>query len=179
MSSSDRDSGGGGGGGVHPGGKGGGAVPSYSDKLKMNVKRFKRNVLEITLENDPGVKIDMDPTTTVKLLKKIGIEKSQCTGVQPCPGFSRKIHVWLKDDIDIEKFCRDESYVVTKGVKTGMIRPMGKREVSVLIKGLNFNCPDSLVKEYLSKHGKVVSDKVIYEKEKQGPLEGLFNGNRR
>ena len=183
ISDRDKDTGGGGGDkGVPPAGGEGAAAPSYSDKLKMNVKRaerFKRNVLEITLESDPGVKVEIDPGTTAKLLTRLGIEKSQCSGVQPCPGFSRKIFVWMKEGIDIEKFCKDESYIVTPGIKTGIIRPMGRREVSVLIKGLNFNCPDSLVREYLSKHGKVVSEKVIYEGEKQGPLEGLYNGNRR
>ena len=69
--------------------------------------------------------------------------------------------------------------MVANGVKTGIIRPMGRREVSVLIKGLNFNTPDSLVREYLGKHGKVVSDKVIYEKDKDGPFKDLYNGNRR
>ena len=56
---------------------------------------------------------------------------------------------------------------------------MGKREVSVLITGLNYTTPDSLVREYLGKHGKVISDKVIYEKEKSGDLAGFLNGNRR
>ena len=69
-------------------------APSYSDKLKVNVKkaeRFKRNVLEITLENDPGIKISIDPQTTANLMSKLGIEKTQCTGVQPCPGFSCRL----------------------------------------------------------------------------------------
>ena len=49
----------------------------------------------------------------------------------------------------------------------------------VTIQGLNFNTPDGLVREYLSKHGRVVSNKVVYEKDKTGPFEGLYNGNRR
>lgn len=159
MSEPEKDQGGGGDEEVGPpggGGEGSQSGPSYSDKLKMNVKkaeRFKRNVLEITLENDPGVKASIDHDTTSKLLSKLGIEKSDCTGVQPCPGFSRKICVWLKEGVNIEQFCKNESFMVANGVKTGMIRPMGRREVSVLIKGLNFNTPDSLVREYLGKHG--------------------------
>ena len=56
---------------------------------------------------------------------------------------------------------------------------MDRREVDVKISGLNFNTPDSLVKEYLNKHGLVVSTKVIYETDKEGPFEGLYNGDRR
>ena len=180
--------GGGGGGGEAPHVRdqesGGGSKTPYADKLKMNVRRaerFQRNVLEITLETDPGVKVEVDPNTVVKLLNKLGINKNMCQGIQPCPGFSRKIFVWLKDGINLDQFCKDESFVVAEGIKTGAIRPMGRREVSVLIRGLNFQTPDSLVREYLGKHGKVVSEKVIYEKEKDKshPYEGLYIGNRR
>ena len=41
------------------------------------------------------------------------------------------------------------------------------------ISGLNFNTPDSLVFEYLNKHGKVAHNKVIYDTEKDGPLKRM------
>ena len=44
---------------------------------------------------------------------------------------------------------------------------------------VNFNTPDSLVLEYLAKHGRVVKNAVVYEKVKEGPLAGLKNGNRK
>ena len=50
---------------------------------------------------------------------------------------------------------------------------MDRREVEVKISGLNINTPDSLVVEYISKHGRVVHPKVIYDTEKEGPLKGL------
>ena len=102
-----------GGRGVDPGGDAQSSL--YSDKLKASVKkteRLKRNVLEISLENDPGVKIDINGDITAKLLQNIGIEKSQVLGVQPCPGFSRKLYVWIKEGIDLDQFCKDESFKV-------------------------------------------------------------------
>ena len=54
-----------------------------------------------------------------------------------------------------------------------------EHEVEVKISGLNINTPDSLVVEYISKHGKVVHPKVIYDTDKEGPLKGLKNGDRR
>ena len=56
---------------------------------------------------------------------------------------------------------------------------MDKKEVTVSIRGLNFNTPDSLVMAYLKKHGDVVSDKVIYDVAKEGPFKGLKNGDRK
>jgi hypothetical protein len=56
---------------------------------------------------------------------------------------------------------------------------MDKAEVAVLIKGLNLNTPDTLVKEYLNKHGKIVNEKVIYEVGTEGPFKGIKNGNQK
>ena len=56
---------------------------------------------------------------------------------------------------------------------------MDRTEVTVLIKGLNLNTPDSLILNYLNLHGKVVSGKVIYDVERSGPLKGLKNGDRK
>ena len=44
---------------------------------------------------------------------------------------------------------------------------------------LNLNTPDTLVMEYLNRHGTVKSQKVIYEIDKEGPFTGLYNGDRR
>ena len=156
---------------------------SYSDRLKVNVsrsERLKRKVLEINLDVDEGIKLKLEPSDVHKTLARIGIDsQSHMEGCQICPGNSRKISVWLKDGCDIGRFCKDESYKVADGVKTGLIKPADKSEVTVLVKNLGFNTPDSLVLDYLSKHGKVMSEKVIYDKEKEGPFKGLFNGNRK
>ena len=47
--------------------------------------------------------------------------------------------------------------------KTGLIKPMDRRNVAVTIKNLNFNTPDTLVMEYLGKFGNVTSSKVVYD----------------
>ena len=61
---------------------------------------------------------------------------------------------------------------------TGTIRPAGKTDVTVKIEGLDFNTPDNLVREYLSKFGTVKSD-VIYGKYDTGPFKGKYNGERK
>ena len=156
---------------------------SYSDKLKLNLRkseRLKRKVLEVTLETEKGVNLNIEDKDIAKLASRIGIDiRSQLEGYQPCPGYSRKILFWFKDNVNIDNFCKDEVFKVSEGIRTGYIRPMDRKEVIVQICGLNINTPDSLVIEYLNKHGRVTKNEVIYEKVKEGPFEGLKNGNRK
>ena len=156
------------------------AAPSYSDKLKVNVmrsERLKRNVLEINLESDNDERINLGSETIAKVLATVGIDI--VTQVEGFQAVSKKLYVWLKDNVAIGRFCREESIKISEGVKTRLIKPMDRKEVDVKISFLNLNTPDSLVMEYLSKHGKVVHNKVIYDTEKEGPLKGLKNGDRR
>jgi hypothetical protein len=157
---------------------------SYVDKLKVNVNRFERltrNVLEINLEKDSSVTfINLEPETVAKVLSNLGVDiKTQVEAVQTCPGNSKKIFVWVKPGVNIANFCKEESLKVSSGVRTGLIKPMDRKEVTVLIKGLNLNTPDTLVLNYLNLHGKVVSGKVVYDVERNGPLKGVKNGDRK
>ena len=152
----------------------------YSERLKVNVvrsERLKRKVLEVSLESDERARINLDKDTIAKLIAKLGIDiKSQLEGYQTG---SRKLFLWCKDSVQIERFCSEESIKVSDSVKTGLIKPMDRREVEVKISGLNLNTPDSLIVEYISKHGTVVNNKVIYDTDRDGPLKGFKNGDRR
>ena len=64
-------------------------------------------------------------------------------------------------------------------IKTGVIKPMDRREVEVMLRGLNINTPDSSVVHYLSQFGKIVKEEVIYLKNREGPFMGLKNGDRK
>ena len=152
----------------------------YSEKLKVNVvrsERLKRKVLEINLESDERTRIILDKDTIAQLIAKVGIDiKSQLEGYQTA---SRKLFVWCKDSVNLDRFCSEESIKVSDNIKTGLIKPMDRREVEVKIFRLNLNTPDSLVVEYISKHGNVASTKVIYDTDREGPLKGFKNGDRR
>ena len=82
----------------------------------------------------------------------------------------RKIYAWLKDNISLDKFCREECIRIASGIKTGFIKPMEHRNVTVTIRGLNLNTPDSLVMEYISKFGTIAHKKVVYDVDKEGPF---------
>ena len=70
----------------------------------------------------------------------------------------------MKQGVNLERFCKDEVIQVSKGIRTSFIKPPGKREVIVSIKGIKYNTPDGVILEYLSKFGDIVSNEVIYER---------------
>ena len=59
-----------------------------------------------------------------------------------------------------------------------MVKPAGKREVVVSLRGLNPNTRDTAVMSYLSRFGKMVTNKVVHVVYGTGPQKGLKNGNR-
>ena len=156
---------------------------SYSDRLKMNVKkseRLSRKVLEVTLEVDNHVQVKVEEKDAAKVAARIGIDLvNDLEGYQICPGNSKKLVFWIKEGRNLDRFCKDEVFRVAPGIRTGFIRPMDRRQVVVTVKGLNFNSPDSLVIEYFNKHGKVTNPKVIYDVAKDGPFKGVRNGDRK
>ena len=56
---------------------------------------------------------------------------------------------------------------------------MDRREVKVIVRGLNFNTPDGAVMNYLVHFGKIVKEEVVYLKNKTGAFAGLKNGDRK
>ena len=142
-------------------------------------ERLKRNVLEINLEKDEGNNV-IEEEDISSLLKRLGINQQQVEGVQLIPPKGpKKIFVWFEQGIDINRFCYNEAFRLIPGVKTGVIKPMDRREVEVTISGLNINTPDSSILNYLSYFGKIVKHEVIYLRNKSGPFQGLKNGDRK
>ena len=159
---------------------------SYADRARMNVRfdqRLKRNVLDIDVEKEnTDDEMFLDQDRIAKLCSNIGMKiDTDVEGYQiSYRGKYGKIAVWCKEGIDILKFCRHEIFQVCKGVNTKNIRPSGKPDVTVTFAGLDFNTPDTLVQEYISKFGgKLVSKGVIYAKHGEGPFKGKFNGDRK
>ena len=64
------------------------------------------------------------------------------------------------------------------GIRSTMVKPAGKKEVVVTVKGIHPNTRDSVVIDYLSKFGKVVTTKVVHGIYSSGPLKGMKNGDR-
>ena len=118
---------------------------SYSDRLKTNVRfdqRLKRNILEITLEKtDKTSEFDVDGEDVARVAKTLGIDVvSQTQGYQiQHRGKFSVISVWMVPGINLDKYCKDVNIRVTNNIMTGMIRPLGKADVTVSIVGIDFN----------------------------------------
>ena len=160
-------------------------APSYADRAKMNIKfdhRLKRNVLEIEVEKlDREDEINLDQDCIAKLFGTMGLDVlTHVEGYQVNYGKVTKIAVLCKEGLDLERFCRKESIEVCRGVSTRTIRPAGRRDVTVMVSGLNFNTPDTFVQEYITKFGgKMISSSVIYGRHGDGPFKGKVNGDRK
>ena len=145
--------------------EGGGKVDSppvnkWANRPKVTIsrnERLKRNVLEINLEIDVKAgKIEKE--SLAKLFTRMGVRTGELEGFQIK---RRKVFAWLVEGTDLARFITDQCYQIAPGMKTSVIKPMDKREVQVLILGININTPDSFLFSYLAFFGKVSSHKVI------------------
>ena len=56
---------------------------------------------------------------------------------------------------------------------------MDRKEVEVIVRGLNINTPDASVMSYLCHFGKVVKQEVVYLRYREGKFAGFKNGDRK
>ena len=104
---------------------------------------------------------------------------AEIEGVQICPNGRGVIFITLKENVNIDRFCcYDVIEVSSSGIRSVLVKPAGKRDVTVNLKGLHPNTSDTLVIEYLEKFGKLISNRVIHNTYTEGPLKGLKNGDR-
>ena len=103
------------------------------------------------------------------MMKTIGLDPlpgGQVEVVQICPNGRKVIFITLKDSVQIDSFCRYDVLAIThSGIRSIMIKPAGKKEVVITMKGIHPN----VVLDYLSRFGKIVSTKVVH---------GVFPGDR-
>ena len=165
---------------------GGASNVSYAERLKTNVRydqRLQRNILEISLEKiNKEAEIMLNQECIARLFKSVGIDiVNEVEGYQMMlNGGSHSISVWAKEGVNLERFCKNENINVAKGVITGVIRPAGRKDITVTFSGLDFNTPDSLVCNYIEKFGGVVINRnIVYGRYIDGPFHGKYNGERR
>ena len=158
-------------------------VSSWAQVLGSTLPtRLNRNVLEIVLDKDVKGAFNVSDHDCFRVLKKIGLDPipgEQVEGVQICPNGRGVILVTLKDGVALDRFCRYDVFEVTNsGIRAVNVKPAGKREVVVTVRGLHPNTTDQGVLEYLNKFGRVVTTKVVYATFAEGPLKGIKNGDR-
>ena len=153
----------------------------WADVLGSNIPTsWNKNVLEILLEKDDRGAFLVSDVECAKLMSKIGLEISsnKVDAVQICPNGRGVIFITLKNHVSIEDHIFNEIFEVSPKVRVINMKPAGKREVIVTLKGLHPNSKDQSILDYLGKFGKVVTTKVVHCEFNEGPLKGLKNGDR-
>ena len=159
------------------------SASSWAEMLGNSLPNsLNKNILEVILEKDEKGPFVVSEVDCARLLHKLGLDQRpgvQVDGVQICPNGRGLILITLKDDVLIDDFCRYDVFEVTaSGIRSSMVKPSGKREVVVTIKGIHPNTRDSTVLEYLAKFGKIVSTKAVHKVYQDGALKGMRNGDR-
>ena len=143
---------------------------------------WNKNILEILLEKDDKGPFNVSDTDCSHLLSKLGVDPKPgglVEAIQICPTGRGVILITFKQGVVLDNFCRYDVIEVTRtGVRAVHVKPAGKRDVVVTLKGLHPNTRDDGVINYLSKYGKLVSNKVVYGTFGEGPLKGVRNGDR-
>ena len=168
-------------------GQGPGNKPGYSQSWAQLVgstlpSSWNKNILEIILEKDTKGPYNVSDVDCCHLLLKLGIDPRsslQVESVQICPSGRGLILITFKQGLDIDRFSRYDVLEVTKtGIRAVQVRPAGKKDSVITIKGLHPNTRDDGVIDYLGKFGKVITNKVVYGTYGGGPLQGIRNGDR-
>ena len=145
--------------GGRPRGEGGGAgggSKSWAELLGSILPPcMNKNILEVVLEKDQRGAFMVTDNDCARLMRKIGLDLRpgvHVEGVQLCPNGRGVILITLKDGVNIDNFCRYDVLQVTEsGIRSSLVKPAGKREVVVTVKGIHPNTRDSVVLDYLGK----------------------------
>ena len=156
---------------------------SWSSVLSGNLPKMNdNNVLEIVLEKEFRGSFSVTEAECMNIFKKLGLDPRpgvQVEGVQICPQGRGVIFITLKKEVDIATFCRYDVFEITRsGIRSVLVKPAGKREVVVSIRGIHPNTRDDVVIDYLGRFGKVITSRVIYGVYSEGPFRGMRNGDR-
>ena len=159
------------------------ASKSYASVLGQSLNPGNdNNVLEVVLAKDSRGSFSVSDIDCHNLMRRLGLDMRpgvNVIGVQVCPNGRGVIYITLKKEIDVGRYCRyDVLDVSNSGVRAVLVKPAGKREAVVTMKGIHPNIKDEVVLEYLAKFGNVVTKKVVYGLYTEGPLAGLRNGDR-
>ena len=140
----EPDRGGGGVGGVHGVGRGGQGANrgSWAQMLSSSLPQsLNKNVLEIVLEKDTRGAFNVSDIDCARVMRKLGLDGRpgvHVDSVQICPNGRGTISITLKKDIDVLKFCRYDVLMVTEsGIRATNVKPVGKREVVINMKGIH------------------------------------------
>ena len=141
-----------------PDGEGVGERKSYASVLRSSLKqKSDKNVLEVVLEKDVRGAFIVKEQECANMMRRMGLDQRpgvEVEEVQICPQGRGVIFITLKKEVEMSRFCRHDVLDVTEsGIRSVMVKPAGKREVVVTIKGIHPNTREEVVLDYIGKFG--------------------------
>ena len=86
----------------------------------------------------------------------------------------------MKNNISLERFIRRDPFVLNDDCEIKSATQAEVKEVIMVVMGLDFAVEDEIMFEYIRSFGGImVSENVVYSRDKQGPFKGLLNGERK
>ena len=123
---------------------------SWAQRLGNGLEpHLNKNILEVILEKDGKGSFIVSDVECARLLSKLGLDLRpgvHIEGVQVCPNGRGVILITLKDSVAADNYSRyDVLQVTDSGIRSVMVKPAGKREVVLTIRGAHPNTKDSLI----------------------------------
>ena len=120
-----------------------GGARSYAALLSSNLPAvWNKNVLEIILEKDVRGSFNVSEEDCAKVMGKLGLDSRpgvHVESVQICPNGRGVLLITLKKEVPIDRFCHHDVFQVTQsGIRAVQVKPSGKREVVVTLKGVQY-----------------------------------------
>ena len=147
------------------------------------IRGRERQILEIKIESRvSGRPMIMNSSTVAEICEKINMEIPRTVyGYQIHYAYrSSIVNLLVKDGVPYEQYIRREPFNLNSDLEITSIKPAGNQEVTLVVLGLDFMVDDSVIFNYVEKFGgKMVSQNVIYGRDRQGPFKGLLNGERK
>ena len=154
-------------------------APPPHDRGKISEYRM----LEIRAENRNSDKpMNINNRIIGEMCEKVGIDiPTVLLGYQIHFAYKvSTVNLIVKEGVQIDRYLRYEPFIFNEEIEVKSITQAGVKEVTMVVMGLDYAINDNVMFEYIKSFGgKIVSNKVIYSKDKQGPFKGLMNGERK
>ena len=140
----------------------GSGTKTYASVLGRSLTAGKDcNVLEVVLEKDSRGAFSVTDMECSNLMRKLGLEQrpgGKVLGVQICPNGRGVIYITFEKGAEIGMYSRyDVLDVTSSGIRAVLVKPAGRREAVVTLRGVHPSTHDDDVLEYLAKFAHVVS----------------------
>ena len=126
-----------------------------------------KNVLEVVIEKDTRGAFVVKELECANMMRRMSLDQRPGVEVE-------EVQICLHSSCQRSYFY----HLQERSIRSVMVKPAGKIEVIVTIKGIHPNTREEVVLDYLDKFGKICCSKSNYGVFNVHPLNGFRNGDR-